>query len=746
MATGQSGAALLIIIVSLVILSALGTAMVTLTSTGALNPISANASARAYYLAEAGFRYAAAKYRQGTAMMDNLNAQSFTVAAAERFTLEFRTYLFEVTGGNGTRTLEARVAFGFAPDLAVPAPGPGYLKVGGRTAEVFDGVVVPDPDGNLIRFVKNSGTWTASTGETVTMAALSNGTAPSEGGDLNLQAGGAVDVFPNFNGRFIADGKTYSYSRREVNHLSGVYRVDGTWETPNLSSGDEIVLQPYLELQATGSCGNGTVATTREIVYHVPIGTGAGTPQPFNDPFDDTDNWNPSTLGNHAVASIDGDNALKVTGNHRISSTQLDTSSISLDWSHAGVDLAQAWSGENLLSYDVQVKIKVENDPYFMAGISFRLDGSENCYGVSFLRSAPDHADGIWEGLVPVPGQPMVVLWERNGAITGSETKWLAYRSLDPSDNMFSFTVYFEDDMESGTDKWPTVEAPWALITSDSHSDTHCWTDSPGGNYARSNETRIVSRSIDLSTATAPLLSFWHHYAIAHLDKGYVEISVSGGPWTRLQTYQGDQDSWVNESIDLSAYAGLSDVRIRFFLDSHNDRQVADGWTIDDVTVFEARTDWPTILVRVEEKIAETGTFSGQRVNDIRVYFGNTDAHGSANADPLDTNRLANPRAQIHWPPADVTDTDSTNDYFTLVQWNADTDTSVERLGAGSEQDAIIRSNTLTTPPSGPFIQAEIALHTWGWSSENTYFDDFAVRLPGDSASVAGFLPAVQEE
>ena len=93
-----------------------------------------------------------------------------------------------------------------------------------------------------------------------------------------------------------------------------------------------------------------------------------------------------------------------------------------------------------------------------------------------------------------------------------------------------------------------------------------------------------------------------------------------------------------------------------------------------------------------------------------------------------------------------MADTDATNDYFTLVQWNADLDPSVERLGTESEQDAIIRSNTLTTPSSGPFTQAEIALHTWGWSSNNTYFDDFAVRLPGDSTAVAGFLPAVQEE
>ncbi len=744
----DSGAALLILIVSLVILSALGTTMVALTSTEAMNPLSANASARAYYLAEAGFRYAAAKYLQGAAMMDNLNAQTFAVGADQNFTLEFRPHLFEVTGGNGTQILETRVAFGFAPALVVPSPGPGYLKVGGRAAEVFDGIVVPDPNGNLIRFVKNTGTWTASTGETVTIAALSDGTTPAEGGDLNLQAGGAVDVFPVFNGRFIADGKTYRYSQRELNRLSGVYRVDGAWQSPALSSGDEIELQPYLELRTVGAYGSGTVATTREITYHVPIQTGDGMSQPFHEPFDDTDNWNPSTLGSHAVVLADGDNALQVTGTHRIPSTQLDTSSISLDWSHAGVDLAGAWSdGGNLLSYDAQVKIKVENNLYFMAGISFRLNSDQNFYGVSFLKSAPDNADGIWDDLVPVAGQPMVVLWERNGSIWAGQTKWLAYRTLGPSDYVSRRTLYFDDDLEDGTVKWSAADSPWALITSDSHSATHCWSDSPGGNYARGIDRSIVTQSIDLSTSTAPLLSFWHHYDIVpNHDYGYVEISVSGGSWATLQRFQGNQGAWVNASMDLSAYAGQADVRIRFRLHSHRDNNTGDGWTIDDVTVFEEVLEWPTILVRVEEKVAETGSFVGQRVNDIRVYFGDTEAHGTANADPLDTDRLADPRNQVHWPPADVADTDATNDHFTLVQWNAEVDPSVERLGTGSEQDAIIRSNTLTTPSSGSFTQEEIALHTWGWSSTNTYFEDFALRLHGDSTAVAGFLPAVQVE
>jgi len=60
----QRGALLVTLIITMVILSALGGALVYIFSSSALNPVSGNFAQRAYYNAEAGFRYVTALYRQ----------------------------------------------------------------------------------------------------------------------------------------------------------------------------------------------------------------------------------------------------------------------------------------------------------------------------------------------------------------------------------------------------------------------------------------------------------------------------------------------------------------------------------------------------------------------------------------------------------------------------------------------------------------------------------------------------------
>ena len=45
----------------------------------------------------------------------------------------------------------------------------------------------------------------------------------------------------------------------------------------------------------------------------------------------------------------------------------------------------------------------------------------------------------------------------------------------------------FADDVEIGQPGW-TAQTPWAITTESSHSATHSWTDSPGGNYSQQPE------------------------------------------------------------------------------------------------------------------------------------------------------------------------------------------------------------------------------------------------------------------
>jgi hypothetical protein len=94
--------------------------------------------------------------------------------------------------------------------------------------------------------------------------------------------------------------------------------------------------------------------------------------------------------------------------------------------------------------------------------------------------------------------------------------------------------------------------------------------------------------SVDLSGATAPVLSFQTYFhGWTNDDHGYVWISTDGGSsWdpTSLVHYNDDVGPYWTEEVDLSAYAGESDVMFSF-------HYVAPGWDwyweVDNVQVYE---------------------------------------------------------------------------------------------------------------------------------------------------------------
>ncbi len=760
----SQGTSLLGLIAVLLVFSTLSAALFSQYSTANFQTVGTNSSNRAYYLAESGFRYAAAKMAAG-ADLNSLHNTTFTLptSATEQFSLFFRPHLFQVTGVSGL-WLTAQVPYGAAPALA---DQPGMLRINSGAAETYSQIQLQGV--NQVRFRRPAGTWTASAGDSVSLVLRSDGTTVTEGGDLMVQGATPADAFPAHNGRFTLNGGTYRYVTRESNRLRGITRTDAPWAPLAPANGDELDLQPFVRLESTGNFGQGTLGASRLITYHVPISSSGAPGSEWHETFDDNalGSWNtPSSEGAHAVAVTDGDNALSVTGTDRIPTTQLDSSQLALDWTQTSTDLASAWSSNsNYLNYDAQVKIRVDDEPAYLAGISFRLDNSGNHYGVSLLRAASDNVDGIPNILVPITGEPMILLWERDDPNFGN-WQWLAYKRLTYDDQLFP--VYFDDDMESGTAGW-NATGLWHISNNRSHSPTSSWYYGQEGsfNFETGGRNRGDLRSgwIDLRNAVRPALRYWSWHETEDVnpntyDQKLLQIQRQGtNSWTTIDRIYDIALPWHERQVDLSAYAG-SRVRIRFRFDTrdhlYNDHE---GWYVDDMAVFDqGQIIWPTLLVRIEEKTAVTGPFAGQRVNDIQVFFGDTAAHGTAGTDPLDTQRLANPRGDVEWPPDDVDDTDAASDFFTLVQWEANA-ASVQRMGSGNELNSIIRSNNalLMTPSSGSFqtTRPELGLHTWGWGSiggtpNNTQtpdvsFDDFAIRLPGAADSTNSFLPALQE-
>ncbi len=201
------------------------------------------------------------------------------------------------------------------------------------------------------------------------------------------------------------------------------------------------------------------------------------------------------------------------------------------------------------------------------------------------------------------------------------------------------------DDAE-GTGVW-TGDPTWAQTQDDAHSATTSWTDSPAGFYANdTNSSLTLASPLDLSSASAPTLTFWHHYRFEPgFDFGYVEVSTAGvdGPWTTLATYSGTvtdpagdvvapasakgeaaqaasvvPEPWVVEQIDLSSLIGELTVLVRFRVVTDAD-VTDDGWFLDDISIAEL-PDAVTLSSTGVTKTTADLSWTSSGAGDFSIY------------------------------------------------------------------------------------------------------------------------------
>lgn len=139
-------------------------------------------------------------------------------------------------------------------------------------------------------------------------------------------------------------------------------------------------------------------------------------------------------------------------------------------------------------------------------------------------------------------------------------------------------------DFENGTPYWD-LDEPWGLTTLHSYSPSHSLTESPAGNYANNRDDYATLEALNLSGYTDAALSFRTRYRIeTNWDYMYLQISTNGVTWSNLDTFTGNQTSWVLKTYPLSDYAGQSFVQLRFRFDS--DHIITDeGMYIDDFMI-----------------------------------------------------------------------------------------------------------------------------------------------------------------
>jgi len=203
----------------------------------------------------------------------------------------------------------------------------------------------------------------------------------------------------------------------------------------------------------------------------------------------------------------------------------------------------------------------------------------------------------------------------------------------------------FFDDFESGTGQW---NGGWGLAAPpEGHASANSLTDSPGGNYASYEDNPCaMAISVNLGNALEGTLTFWAKWEIENAwDCCRLEITTDGGTtWRALATqhtdiasgqgaqvpageplFDGNQYTWVENSVDLAPWLGESHVRFRFRLSSDSSTN-RDGFYFDDFEIQVTRQvssdvdATPELLVR--SLIAYPNPFNPQTTLRFEVAQG----------------------------------------------------------------------------------------------------------------------------
>ncbi|MFH0796949.1 MAG: S8 family serine peptidase [Candidatus Omnitrophota bacterium] len=150
----------------------------------------------------------------------------------------------------------------------------------------------------------------------------------------------------------------------------------------------------------------------------------------------------------------------------------------------------------------------------------------------------------------------------------------------------------FFDRMESGTAKWEHggTQDSWALTDSSYHSESHCWADSPGGDYLNNTSSYLsIKENLNLSALAGQdvRLRFWADLELEEdIDILYVELSRDGGSNFDyvVGSLTGSAPLWSLYSYSVPEAYKTAAFKFRFHLitDGNN---TYDGVYLDDVVV-----------------------------------------------------------------------------------------------------------------------------------------------------------------
>lgn len=217
--------------------------------------------------------------------------------------------------------------------------------------------------------------------------------------------------------------------------------------------------------------------------------------------------------------------------------------------------------------------------------------GTGNTHNLSLMEIVEDSIQYTLDPAIQFGDDIIYVLETDNGTWVREDTIYKTFGS--------GTQVFYDDG--ATTANW---SGDWSFTNEDFVSPSNCITDSPFVNYGN-NQTDIMelNQTIDLGNATYGYVTFWAKWEIEdNWDYVQFQISTDGGTnWTSLcgkytnyggpnqdldePLYDGFQNNWVQEEIDLTDYLGQNGVQFRFLLISDGG-VTEDGYYFDDFSVY----------------------------------------------------------------------------------------------------------------------------------------------------------------
>jgi PKD repeat protein len=302
------------------------------------------------------------------------------------------------------------------------------------------------------------------------------------------------------------------------------------------------------------------------------------------------------------------------------------------------------------------------------------------------------------------------------------------------SETTTTLTIVFQDNMESGINGWNN-ESLWHKETYRSSSLITSWaynTGNPNYDYdIGDNKGNLTSTVIDLSDYNTAILTFQYLYQTedsgASWDQRWVQIGVDG-VFTDVAQLSGDPMLvWNEYSLDISSYAGKSNVQVRFFFDTidgvYNNYE---GWYIDDIAVLGelAGSNNPPVADAGPDQTAEVGvslTFNGSGSTDsdgtISSYewdFG--DGNTSTNMSTTHAYSTAGP----YLVTLTVTDNDDATDTDTATVTVTEIPNQPPVADAGPDQTAEVGVSLTFSGSGSTDSDGTISSYEWDFGDGNT--------------------------